>query len=154
MSARIRHLSRRRTQRGAAVVEFALVAGVFFMLLIGIVEFGRVLYYWNTASEVARLAARTAAVCSISDASSVKTRARALLPLLSNANISISYTSDSVAGTCTASDCEFVTVTLSNVQVPTLIPFMHVVLTMPPFSTTIPRESLQTQTVGGTNICQ
>ena len=51
-----------RSQRGVAAVEFALVAVVFFMILLGIMEFGRIMYVWNTAQEVTRRAAREAVV--------------------------------------------------------------------------------------------
>lgn len=49
-------------QRGAAIVEFALVALIFFTLVLGIMEFGRMLYIWNTVQEVTRRAARAAVV--------------------------------------------------------------------------------------------
>lgn len=49
-------------QRGAAAVEFALVMILFFILLLAIVELGRVLYLWNTVQEVTRRAAREAVV--------------------------------------------------------------------------------------------
>lgn len=52
----------RRLQRGAAVVEFALVGLFFFTLLFGILELGRALYVWNTVQEVTRNAARLAVV--------------------------------------------------------------------------------------------
>jgi hypothetical protein len=51
-----------RSQRGTAAVEFALIAVVFFMVLLGILEFGRMMYVWNTAQEVTRRAAREAVV--------------------------------------------------------------------------------------------
>ncbi|OXI64802.1 pilus assembly protein TadG [Burkholderia sp. AU28863] len=141
----VRHvpLSRRRAQRGAAIVEFALVAMVLIMLLIGIFEFGRVLFYWNTASEAVRLGARTAVVCDVNAAGVVK-RVRSLLPLLSNANVSVNYTPSS----CDINTCSFVTVSVTNVTVKTMIPFMNVTLKMPPFTTTLPRESLNSATGG------
>lgn len=49
-------------QRGAAAVEFALVAISFFLLMFGAMEFGRLLYLWNTVQEVTRHAARQAVV--------------------------------------------------------------------------------------------
>ena len=58
MNARHASPSRRRAQRGSAIVEFALIAWILIMLLIGIFEFGRVLFYWSTASEAVRLRAR------------------------------------------------------------------------------------------------
>jgi hypothetical protein len=54
--------SKARPQRGAATVEFALLAIVFFMALLGIMEFGRIMYIWNTTQEVTRHAAREAVV--------------------------------------------------------------------------------------------
>jgi Flp pilus assembly pilin Flp len=51
-----------RSQRGVAAVEFALIAVVFFMILLGTMEFGRIMYIWNTAQEVTRHAAREAVV--------------------------------------------------------------------------------------------
>lgn len=154
MNPRRGHIpSRRRLQCGAAMVEFALVAAVFCTLLIGILEFARVLYYWNTASEAVRLGARTAVVCD-ADASVIKSKITALLPLLGSSNVSLSYTPsgcdsdpDTARNTCT-----FVTVSVTNVSVQTMIPFVPLTLTMPPLTTTLPRESLATST-GGT-VCQ
>lgn len=59
-------------QRGAAAVEFALVAIAFFMLLLGILEFGRLLYLWNTTQEVTRYAARQAVVNWITAADTIQ----------------------------------------------------------------------------------
>jgi Flp pilus assembly pilin Flp len=52
-----------RKQRGAAAVEFALIAVFFFAVLFGIVEFGRGLFVWNSVQEVTRYVAREAVVC-------------------------------------------------------------------------------------------
>lgn len=49
-------------QRGAAAVEFALIASFFLLLLLGIVEFGRFLFLFNTVQEITRCAARQAVV--------------------------------------------------------------------------------------------
>ncbi len=51
-------------QRGAAVVETAVTASLFLLLLFALVEFGRYMLTWNAASEATRLAARAyAATC-------------------------------------------------------------------------------------------
>ncbi|CAN7679234.1 pilus assembly protein [Trinickia sp. LjRoot230] len=154
MNARIPQLrSSRRKQRGAAIVEFGIVAAVFCTLLIGIFEFSRVLYYWNTASEAVRLGARTAVVCD-ADATIIKTKIAAMLPMLASSNVTLSYTPsgcDSDPDTARNS-CTFVTVSVTNVSVQTMIPFVPLTLTMPPLATTLPRESLATST-GGT-VCQ
>lgn len=49
-------------QRGAAVVEFGIVAMLFFTVFFGIIEFGRLFYLYNTVQEVTRCAARAATV--------------------------------------------------------------------------------------------
>lgn len=48
--------------RGAATVEFALVSVVFFLVLFGIIEGGRLIYDYNRVSFAARDGARWAAV--------------------------------------------------------------------------------------------
>lgn len=49
-------------QRGAAAVEFAIIAMLFFTLLFGIIEFGRMFYMINTVQEVTRRVAREAVI--------------------------------------------------------------------------------------------
>lgn len=49
-------------QRGAAAVEFAIIAMLLFTLLFGIIEFGRLFYVFNTVQETTRRAAREAVV--------------------------------------------------------------------------------------------
>lgn len=135
----------RRPQRGVAAVELALVTSVFFMLLIGIMEMGRLLYYWNTATEATRLGARIAVVCDLNDAD-IKAKMTSLFPALNVGDISLDYQPAS----CTAANCQQVTVSiLSGKSIPTYIPYVSLSLTMPAFATTLPRESLQS-TFGGT----
>jgi len=57
----------RARQRGAAAVEFALVCMVFLTLLIGIMEMGRLLFYWNAAAEATRWGPRRAVGCDPND---------------------------------------------------------------------------------------
>lgn len=92
----------RITQRGAAAVELALVAIPFFLLLFGAIEFGRLLYLWNTVQEVTRNAARQAIVTDFSNAAAVDAVKRSAVfrltdgalpgaPELTNANVNIRY---------------------------------------------------------------
>ena len=150
-------MNRRRTfstsgpsrQRGVYAVEFALVCGVLCTLLVGICEFGRVLFYWNTATEAVRLGARTAVVCD-ADASVIKSKITGMLPLLKSSNVTVSYTPSGCDSdpTTARSTCTFVTVSVTNVSVKTMIPFVPLTITMPPFSTTLPRESMASSTGG------
>jgi len=52
----------RRDQRGTALVEFALVAFPLFLILFGIIDFGRALNYYNDMTQLAGQGARYAAV--------------------------------------------------------------------------------------------
>ena len=52
-------------QRGAALVEFALVSLVLYLILAGVVEFGRVMFDANALNEVARVAARELSVAPV-----------------------------------------------------------------------------------------
>jgi Flp pilus assembly protein TadG len=127
----------RERQRGAAAVEFALVAIVFFMLLIGIVEMGRVLFTWNAAAEATRYGARVAVVCGLNDAA-ILSRMQKIMPALTAANVSVGYTPSG----CSVANCQQVSVSIVNVPVTTFIPRAAMTLMVPPFATTLPRESM------------
>ena len=127
-------------QRGVAAVEFALIAVMLFTLLIGIMEFSRVLHYWNTATEATRLGARLAVVCD-QDAAAVKTKMQSMLNILDSSNISVEYI-DKDGNSCDPDSCRSVTVSITGLTVSTLIPLIPLNIGMPPFSTTLPRESL------------
>lgn len=61
----------RSRQDGVAAVEFALVVSMFLLLVFGIIEFARLMYMYNTLSEVTRSAARAAANISFTDDSAL-----------------------------------------------------------------------------------
>jgi hypothetical protein len=61
-----------KRQSGAAAVEFSIVALLFFTLVFGIFEFGRILYVYNTMQEVTRRAAREAVVRWIDQGDEIK----------------------------------------------------------------------------------
>ena len=51
-----------RRNDGVAMTEFALVLPVFVLIIVGLLSFGRVLYYWIEANHVASETARWAIV--------------------------------------------------------------------------------------------
>lgn len=129
----------RSRQRGVAAVEFAIVAGFggFLLLLIGIMELSRVMFMLNTASEATRLGARVAVVCNVG-AAAVRNRMTRMLNI-PQADITVTY---EPAG-CGQNTCRSVTVSISpNAIIDTVIPFVPFAINMPPFTTTLPRESL------------
>lgn len=152
MKPAVRHRAARLPrahQRGATVVEFAIVAMLFFTLLIGVVEMARVLFHWNTASEATRWGARMAVVCD-ANAAIIKTRMATLMPQLSPSNIALDYEPagcDSDPDTARAS-CASVTVSVTGLTVQTLVPMIPMTLPVPPFATTLSRESMNSATGG------
>ena len=57
-----RVLTPRRGERGAELVEFALISVLFFMLVFGIMEFGRGIWMYGTVAHVAKEGAHFAIV--------------------------------------------------------------------------------------------
>ena len=53
-------LNHRHNERGATVAEFAMVALLFFTMIFGIIEFGRLLYTHNALTDATRRGARYA----------------------------------------------------------------------------------------------
>jgi Flp pilus assembly protein TadG len=68
-----RHLLHRlrRSERGTAVVEFALVAPLLFLLVLGVLDFARLLAYYNTLTQIASQGARAAAVDRMPDGTAI-----------------------------------------------------------------------------------
>lgn len=128
----------KRRQRGMAVVEFAIVALLFFTLLLGVMEFGRWMFTLNAATEATRWGARLAAVCDKDDIH-IKQKMRVILGGVVDAQISIQY---APAG-CDETNCRTVEVSLINAIFTPLIPFMGVAVPLPAFTTSLPRESMK-----------
>ena len=53
---------RRRDQHGVAMVEVAVLMGLFFALRLGVFELSRIMFLWNTLANVTRRAAASVAV--------------------------------------------------------------------------------------------
>lgn len=94
---RTTHPSPNHRQRGVAAVEFAIVCLLFFTILFAILEFGRMLYVYNTMQEVTRRGARAAVVRWIDQTAAIKSIALfggAAIPAgaeVTAANITIEY---------------------------------------------------------------
>lgn len=71
----------RRTDRGAAAVEFALLLPVLLLILAGIVDFGRAMFTQISVTNAAREGAR-AAIGGSATAGDIATRAQASAPSL------------------------------------------------------------------------
>lgn len=124
-------------QQGMVAVEFALIAIILFSFLFGAMEMSRALFYWNTATEATRLGARLAVVCD-QDVSAIKTKMQAMLSVLEADQISVMYSPDG----CDSNSCRSVTVGINGFNFTTLVPVLPLNIPMPSFSTTLPRESM------------
>lgn len=124
-------------QKGVAAVEFAIIAILFFMLLFGIIEFGRVLFTWNSAVEATRFGVRTAAVCDIGD-DAVLSNMQKIMPSLTSGNVAVNYEPSG----CLISTCKRISVRIQNLSIRPIIPLLNVTIPMPGFETSLMRESL------------
>jgi Flp pilus assembly protein TadG len=98
---------RRRHRKGAAVVEFAVVAPLLFMLILGIIEFGRLMMVQEIVTNGAREAARQAVL-----PSATKTEVETVAQNYFNANGISGYTL-TTTDPATASGGSPITVTVS-----------------------------------------
>jgi Flp pilus assembly protein TadG len=93
------HASSNQKQRGVAAVEFALVALLFFTILLAIIEIGRMLFIFNTLQEMTRRGAREAVVRWVDATNQADIKSIAVFngtsmpanPDLTTANITITY---------------------------------------------------------------
>ncbi len=143
------HIRRRSFQAGALTVELALASIVFLTLVLAVLEFGRVMFLYTNLIEATRYGARVATVCAQADTSVVKGK---MLKYVSNigltaANITISYP----LNTCSAVDCDPVTVQINNFSVPLSVPFVNLTFPLPKATTSVPSESLDS---ANNAICQ
>jgi hypothetical protein len=136
----------REKQEGAAAVEFALIATLFFSLLLGILEFGRVLFTYNAAVEATRYGARVAVVCDIGS-TAIVSRMQLILPALATTNVAVTYEPTA----CTQNTCERVKVKIQGISVTPLVPVLNVTLPVPSSETSLLRESLANSIGGASN---
>ncbi|MGD2112679.1 MAG: pilus assembly protein [Gammaproteobacteria bacterium] len=155
----------KRKQQGLATVEFAIVGALFLLVMLAVLEFSRLVFVWSSATEATRRGVRVAVVCPINDPAisnvtvfndDAVSGPSALLPGLSTANVAIDYLD---AGgnplACTGCNCDdtcgdppfvsikYVQVSINNYQHSLLLPPpFNVMLTLPAFTSTLPRESL------------
>lgn len=147
----------KKRQRGTTTVEFAIIGTLFMIVLFGVIEFGRLLFTWNTLTEATRRGARVAVVCPVGDDApkniaifnSAGTSANSpILPGLSPANVAVAYLNENGVEVPNPTDpanfllIRYVRVGIINYTHNLLIPTLTQILNAPAFETTLPRESL------------
>lgn len=143
-------------QSGATVVEFALVLIIFLTFFLGIVDFARMMWTWNAATEATRFGARVSVVCN-KGAAVVLRKMQTFLPGLTSSNVQIDWYNNAGAidTTCTSANCAGVAVKITGLNYKWLSPIGFSTLAlipMPGFSTYLPRE-IMGQDANSSAIC-
>lgn len=137
----------KKSQTGAVIVEFALVSVLFLTVLLGIMDFGRILFLWNSTAEATRLGARKSVVCA-QGAARVLADMQKIVPITS-ANLQIDWYADdgtgkiSISTACDSTNCVGVAVRITGLKIAPVSPISWIGfkdLTVPGFSTYLPRE--------------
>jgi hypothetical protein len=156
----------RKSESGAAVAEFAVASLFFFTLLIGIIEFGRLLYTHSALTDAARRGARYASLHSENAAcvrkiviygeKHVDSKCDPTGPPLVNGldantvNINVTYAGadtdndpddETPIDTSYGTNLGTATVTIENFNFTLGIPLLNLTITMPNYRTTMSAES-------------
>ncbi len=139
------HIQNRRPERGSTLIEFTVVATVFFMMLVGIVAAGNLYFTHNALVEATRRGARYAVLHPSGSTTAVQNMvvygtdapaagATSLIYNLQPTNVTVTYSALNVAsGTAT--------VTITNYSFPFVLPTQTTSIQMPPYRTTVTGES-------------
>jgi Flp pilus assembly protein TadG len=95
-------LLRRRTRRGQTLVEFALILPIFLLLVIGIFDFGRAVYAYNTISNAAREAVRTAIVDQNVSVITAEAVSRSATVGVTAADVTVEFRTSDLSALCVA----------------------------------------------------
>lgn len=145
-----------KTMRGVYTVEFAITASLLMILLFACIEFGRGVYTFAALNEGTRRAARLAAVCPVNDPAIVNAVNFLGVAGFNNANVNVTYldaNGASLGATPALGNVAYVRVSVVGFTVPLSIPFVSPTLVSPPFSVTLPAESLGLSNTGASTPC-
>lgn len=160
----------RNRQTGLATVEFAIVANLVLVMILGAFEVSRGYFVYATLEEVTRRGARLAAVCPINDPAirqlavfndSGDNSSSPFIPDLAPGNLAVDYLDENNAAVGNPADpaefarIRYVRVRLVGFQHQFVVPFVSglTALAMPEFSSVLPRESLGVPREGAITPC-
>jgi Flp pilus assembly protein TadG len=155
----VQGLAGKRRQRGQTLLEFALVALLFFVVLFCLIEFARALWTWNTIVQATRAGARFAVVeAPVASDTTVKNyvvylngagTGSPVLPGLTSSHVQVSYLKHNppnppiTASTVSEKyDADVVQISISGYSFTFIVPFFDSSITIPSFTTTLPIEGL------------
>jgi hypothetical protein len=158
----VKSLNRMRNEKGTTVAEFAVVALLFFMIIFGIIEFGRLLYTHNALTDATRRGARFAALNPATATEAVqnevvygrqsaspdfdKDAATPVINGLTTDMVEVTYVGvplnpEGTVMTGYGTNLGTATVKIEGYTFDLLIPVIGRQLTLPAYSTTLPAES-------------
>jgi Flp pilus assembly protein TadG len=151
----------RRFNKGITTVEFAIVGLLMFIVVFGVIEFGRALFVMNTLTEATRRGARLAAVCPVGDPAPANAAAFVnggpVVAGLTTSNIQVQYLDVNGAPIANAGAnfgaINYVSVSIVGFTQTLLIPSFTLSIPMSGFTTTLPRESLGVPRAGAVQPC-
>jgi Flp pilus assembly protein TadG len=132
----------RRDQSGLAVVEFALIGATAMLVLFACIEFARFAFVLNTLAEATRRGARVAVVSNASAATTATLAYADYIPGMSASNVSVAYYTESGGPPTGPADTALVSVAITGYTHTLLVPFTDLSVQVPPFTTTLPVESM------------
>ena len=139
-------MTRRHGQRGAAAVEFALAGSIAVMLILAITGLAHWLYTLEILADATRAGARMAVVCDV-NAATIKSALQAKVPnlQLSAAQVQLEY----FPAGCTRPTCQVVRLSITGASYAPWFPAGLASYPIPPFTTSLPRESLESVNAAG-----
>ena len=140
-------------QRGAALVEFALSVMLFFVVVFGVIEFGRAMFLVNLAGRATQMATRLATVCDQNDPQYNIIREKVRFFVEGSGQIKVPTNSVWLTITPNMDSCYFaqqagnidpcwVTTYLSNLKFKLMIPLIDISITLPEYRVTQVREAM------------
>lgn len=142
--------------RGLAVLEFTLIASTLMLVLLAIFAIGHFVFTLQSVNESTRIAARMAAVCQIGDGDiGTFVADNSYMNSVSAANIEIEYLDENanILASPSSEDVRFVRARAVDLdyQFIAILNFLgeNGLMTIPPFETTIPNESLGLVPISG-----
>src|SRR5262245_29478999 len=143
-----------QSEKGQTLLEFALVTLIFFILLFGIIEFGRALWTWNTIVQATRAGARYAVVeAPTSNDTPIKkvvvyndpnasSSSTPVVPGLTETNVIVNYLNNDGSAASNKNVADVIAVEVTGYQFSFLVPLFGSQISLPSFTTKLPLEGL------------
>jgi Flp pilus assembly protein TadG len=139
----MRNTKCRRRERGSTLVEFAIGATVFLMVMFAVIEFSRMLWVHNALADAARRGARYAVTHSSAEVGAVRNvvvydnpagGTKPVVDRLTTSNVKVDYSNFGLSGGSA-------TVSITDYQFNFVFPVVSTSIQMPAYATTLTAES-------------